>query len=175
MPNAIQLIKQPVLRKARLAFNRALPDLATIQRPQTRTDYGPYPARLIAGTANELVTADRLAGRQAWSIQMAMQLLWGASTAFGIGTVVLPTRHIPDTAFKCITGGVTGATEPDWSNGTFPLTDGSCVWARVGFNIPNEVLRTDRVAINGHTLEILDVGTGQTWQFGVMLDCAERN
>lgn len=104
-------------------------------------------------------------------------MAWAPLTAFGEGTAVLalrPTSATMDKAFICTTGGTTGATEPNWL-GSSPITDGTCIWqAAPSFNTGCDLLKVDKLQIAGHTLDILDMPSGATWQVYYQAVCAER-
>lgn len=70
MPVPNQLISPSTLRRMRLGYNRSLPELVNVFRLASHKQLGPYLGRMVAGTGDEAVYADALAGRQGWTVYL---------------------------------------------------------------------------------------------------------
>jgi hypothetical protein len=54
------------------------------------------------------------------------------------------------------------------------VTDNGVTWRGIDPAMGIDVRATDRLHINGHILEIIEIITGQTWQTKTVVMCSEK-
>jgi hypothetical protein len=122
----------------------------------------------------EEVYADILGTNTGWQVILPFQPAWLPKFAYGVGMVVAPRAGTTVAAYVCTADGVSGASEPVWPAIGNTVIDGGVTWRGVDPATGIDVRNTDRVFIDGHILEILDITAGQTWQTNTLVMCSER-